>query len=213
MLTFRATSLLNAAQLDYCRKAMVYDFVDSKKKFSWLKPNTSSLFIYFGIKKVTKFLINVKNYFVITLNQQPPPFCYGGIPGIPGMPGKSGSPGMHGKPGSPGSPGRDGRDGRDGAKGNQGNPGKTGPQGPQGTPGINGNNGAKGEPGAQGPPGQKGQRGENGATGIPGTPSAMSYKNWKECAWKNLNDDKEHGLIKVINSSRIQTKLFFITGS
>ena len=25
----------------------------------------------------------------------------------------------------------------------------------------------------------------------------MSYKNWKECAWKNLNDKKDHGLIKV----------------
>ncbi|XP_078367959.1 collagen triple helix repeat-containing protein 1-like isoform X2 [Oculina patagonica] len=116
-----------------------------------------------------------------------PPFCYGGIPG------------MHGKPGSPGVPGRDGRDGREGAKGEQGSPGKSGPQGPpgpQGTPGIEGKDGAKGEPGVQGPPGQKGQRGESGSSGIPGTSGVMSYKNWKECAWKNLDDDKDNGLIK-----------------
>ncbi|XP_078367994.1 uncharacterized protein LOC144651838 [Oculina patagonica] len=118
---------------------------------------------------------------------QPPPFYYGGVPG------------MHGKPGSPGVPGRDGRDGREGAKGDQGSPGKTGPQGPpgpKGTPCINGKDGAKGEPGVQGPPGQKGQRGESGTSGIPGTPSAMLYRNWKECVWKNLNEGKDHGLIK-----------------
>ncbi|KAL9975700.1 hypothetical protein ACROYT_G012891 [Oculina patagonica] len=110
-----------------------------------------------------------------------PPYCYGGIPG------------MHGKPGSPGAPGRDGRDGREGAKGDQGSPGKTGPQGP---PGPKGTNGAKGELGVQGPPGQKGLRGESGTSGIPGTPGAMSSKNWKECAWKNLDDEKDNGLIK-----------------
>ena len=124
------------------------------------------------------------NVFLIPI-QQPPAFCYGGIPG------------MHGKPGSPGAPGRDGRDGREGAKGDQGSPGKTGPQGPPGTPGINGKNGIKGELGVQGPPGLKGQRGESGTSGIPGTLGVMSYKNWKECAWKNLDDDKDHGLIKV----------------
>ena len=25
----------------------------------------------------------------------------------------------------------------------------------------------------------------------------MPFKNWKECVWKNLNDDKDNGLIKV----------------
>ena len=25
----------------------------------------------------------------------------------------------------------------------------------------------------------------------------MPFKNWKECAWKNLNDDKDSGLVKV----------------
>ena len=62
-----------------------------------LSPESDGLRIW-SFKKVSEFLINVK---------QPPPFCYGGIPG------------MHGKPGSPGVPGRDGRDGRDNDKGDQ----------------------------------------------------------------------------------------------
>ena len=140
---------------------------------------------------------SLNNYITLLLFQQPPAFCYGGIPG------------MHGKPGSPGAPGRDGRDGREGVKGDQGSLGKTGPQGPPGSPGINGKNGAKGEPGVQGPPGHKGQRGESGTSGIPGTPGVMSYKNWKECAWKNLNDDKDHGLIKV-NTSFAKQTIFWI---
>ncbi len=100
-------------------------------------------------------------------------------------------PGTHGKPGSPGIPGRDGRDGRDG---NQGTPGSNGPMGP---PGLQG---PKGEHGVQGTSGQKGERGEtgtSGTSGTPETPGTMSYKNWKECAWQNLNDDKDYGLIKV----------------
>ncbi|XP_078368013.1 collagen triple helix repeat-containing protein 1-like [Oculina patagonica] len=110
-----------------------------------------------------------------------PLFCYGGIPG------------MHGNPGIPGIPGRDGPVGREGAKGDKGSPGKTGPQGP---PGPKGTHGAKGEPGVQGPHGQKGQRGESGTSGFPGTPDAMSFKNWKECVWEDLNDQTDQGLIK-----------------
>ena len=89
-----------------------------------------------------------------------------------------GIPGMHG------FPGRDGRDGREGPKGDPGSPGKTGPRGPAG---VNGKDGAKGEPGVRGPPGPKGERGQG----------LMPFKNWKECAWKDLNDDKDNGLIKV----------------
>ena len=122
--------------------------------------------------------------------QQPPPYFYAGMPG------------MHGKPGLPGAPGRDGRDGREGVKGDRGSPGKTGPQGP---PGLKGTPGVKGEPGVRGPPGQKGQRGESGKNGIPGNPGVMSFKNWKECEWKNLNEEKDHGQIKV-NSYDIETK-------
>ncbi|XP_068672507.1 collagen triple helix repeat-containing protein 1-like [Montipora capricornis] len=117
-------------------------------------------------------------------NNAPASLFYGGIPG------------MHGKPGSPGLPGRDGRDGREGAKGDQGQPGKAGPQGPRGVvgpAGANGKDGEKGERGVHGPPGQKGERGESGASGAPGV---KAFKNWKECAWKNINDGKDHGLIK-----------------
>ena len=32
---------------------------------------------------------------------------------------------------------------------------------------------------------------------VPGTPNVMAYKNWKECAWNYLNDDKDNGLIRV----------------
>ena len=95
---------------------------------------------------------------------------------------------MPGKHGTPGAPGRDGRDGRDGAKGDQGLQGKTGPQGPpgdKGPAGVKGEEGAKGETGAQGPPGQIWE------------PGPMPFKNWKECVWKNLNDGKDSGLIKV----------------
>ena len=91
---------------------------------------------------------------------------------------------MHGKPGSPGLPGREG------AKGDQGRPGRTGPQRP---------------------PGQKGQRGESGASGLPGTPGVMPFKNWKECAWKNLNEDKDNGLIKVRTDTRLYATLVTIT--
>ena len=95
---------------------------------------------------------------------------------------------MPGKHGTPGAPGRDGRDGRDGAKGHQGLQGKTGPQGPpgdKGPAGVKGKVGAKGESGSQGPPGQIWELGP------------MLFKNWKECVWKNLNDGKDSGLIKV----------------
>ncbi|CAH3129677.1 unnamed protein product [Porites lobata] len=88
-----------------------------------------------------------------------------------------------GIPGMQGFPGRDGRDGREGPKGDPGSPGKTGPRGPAG---VNGKDGAKGEPGVRGPPGPKGERGQG----------LMPFKNWKECAWKDLNDDKDSGLIK-----------------
>ena len=97
-------------------------------------------------------------------------------------------PGTHGKPGTPGTPGRDGRDGRDG---NQGPVGMTGPIGP---PGLQG---SKGKTGAQGP--------SEEASGL------LSYKNWKECAWKNLNDDKNNGLIKVNDFCRKKDFVFFFT--
>ena len=59
--------------------------------------------------------------------------------------------------------------------------GSAGPPGLQGT---------KGETGAQGPSGQKGESGV-------GTSGVIPHRNWKECAWKDLNEDKDNGLIKV----------------
>ena len=66
--------------------------------------------------------------------------------------------------------------------------------GPMGPPGLQG---TKGETGVQGPSGPTGECGETGESGIPGTPGQTPYKNWKECAWKNLNDETDYGLIKV----------------
>ena len=89
------------------------------------------------------------------------------------------------------SPGILERDGHDGQNGNQGSPGITGPVGPPGPQGT------KGETGVQGPSGQKGEPGETRTSGIDGTSVQTRSKNWKECAWKNLNDNKDNGLIKV----------------
>ena len=49
--------------------------------------------------------------------------------------------------------------------------------------GAQGNQGAKGEQGVQG------AKGEHGGQAI--------QKNWKQCAWKNINDGRDSGLIKV----------------
>ena len=59
---------------------------------------------------------------------------------------------------------------------------------------MKGKDGAKGEPCVRGPPGPKG---EHGQSGHPGNPGLMPFKNWKERAWKDLNDNKDSGLIKV----------------
>ena len=51
--------------------------------------------------------------------------------------------------------------------------------------GVKGQKGAKGDPGVQGPTGQKIEL------------EQMPFKNWKECAWNNLNEGKDNGLITV----------------
>ena len=56
-------------------------------------------------------------------------------------------------------------------------PGDTGPQGP---PGPTGANGVKGEQGAPGP------KEESGSSGM------LANRNWRERAWKNLNDNRDH---------------------
>ena len=67
----------------------------------------------------------------------------------------------------------------------QGKTGSQGPPGDKGPGGVKGEEGAKGETGAQGPPGQNCDLGP------------MPFKNWKECAWNNLDVQKDSGLIKV----------------
>jgi len=72
--------------------------------------------------------------------------------------------------------GRDGRDGKDGiGKDGIGKDGKDG-IGKDGRDGRNGRNGINGK---------DGKDGKDGVT-----------KNWKECAWNKINDDKDNGVIK-----------------
>jgi len=75
--------------------------------------------------------------------------------------------------------------------------GITGPAGPPGLQGI------KGKTDVQGPRGQKGERRDV-------SPGLMSHRNWKECAWKNLNEEKDNGVIKVIDICRMY-KTFIYT--
>ncbi|KAL9976127.1 hypothetical protein ACROYT_G013381 [Oculina patagonica] len=88
-----------------------------------------------------------------------------------------------GVPGVPGVPGLNGRDGAKGDQGPMGAPGKMGPKGPEG------------------PKGDQGIKGEQG--------TQASQKNWKQCAWKNINDGRDSGLIKecVFNKHAQDTAL------
>ena len=53
--------------------------------------------------------------------------------------------------------------------------------------------------GPEGPKGTLGEKGEQGARGPKGEPGAALHalRNWKQCAWEYLNDEKDNGLIKV----------------
>ena len=104
--------------------------------------------------------------------------CAPGIPGIPGSPGPAGPAGVAG---SPGPRGQAGDKGDAGTPGTPGTPGSTGREGPQGAAGDKGSQGA---PGPQGPTGTLGS-------------------NWKQCVFKNLNDDRDSGLVKVNDCIRI----------
>ena len=70
-----------------------------------------------------------------------------------------------------------------------------------GVPGYNGRDGPKEEKGPEGPPGDKGPmgpKGEQGTQGPKGDPSLQAMpKNWKQCAWKNIDEGKDNGMIKV----------------
>ena len=53
--------------------------------------------------------------------------------------------------------------------------------------------GARGTVGDQGIKGDKGEKGES----VTSPSSAVPQTNWKQCVWKNLNDDRDSGKIKV----------------
>ena len=73
-----------------------------------------------------------------------------------------------------------------------------------------GSRGVKGENGAAGPPGPRGDKGEQGVAGSPGSPGAKgevgpkgadaTHRNWRQCAWKDINDARDIGLIRVRNN-------------
>ena len=68
-----------------------------------------------------------------------------------------------------------------------------------------------GTPGKMGPKGSEGPKGEQG--------TQAPQRNWKQCAWKDLNDGRDNGLIKVKdlinnnykNISRLLVSLVFMT--
>ena len=144
-------------------------------------------------------------------------FCAPGFPGIPGSPGPAGpagtagSPGNHGPEGpmgprgNKGDEGPSGRRGTSGLKGAQGPPGPPGPTGKKGKAGARGNQGLpgpKGPQGSSGQPGSRGNKGDTGTRGIQGPPGPKGavgsiVRNWKQCVFKNLNDGRDSGLIKV----------------
>ena len=83
-------------------------------------------------------------------------------------------------------------------------PGMSRPAGPAGVAGSPGKRlqGPKGPKGPSGPTGSPGNKGDTGARGRQGPPALQgppgtSRRNWKQCAFTNLNDGKDSGLIKA----------------
>ena len=147
------------------------------------------------------------NYYMFHFLSQKSIFAHGfsgipgsnGIPGMPGIPGAPGPQGQQGRDGAKGEPGVKGPRGITGTRGQKGNPGSLGKNGAPGMMGIKGDKGHEGSRGSSGPPGIKGVKGEQGSKGEKGeiVNSAVSQTNWKQCVWKNLNDDRDSGKIKV----------------
>ena len=57
--------------------------------------------------------------------------------------------------------------------------------------GVNGTNGKDGRNG------KNGVNGKNGRDGVDGKVVVREKRNWKECAWSHLNDERENGVLKV----------------
>ena len=62
---------------------------------------------------------------------------------------------------------------------------------------MDGVNGTDGKNGKDGLDGINGRDGKDGVNGTDGKPAVTYNKNWKECAWMNINDDKDIGIVKV----------------
>ena len=139
-------------------------------------------------------------FFLLTQGTHPyPPYglcAYGAPFGAPGIPGIPGSPGPAGPTGIAGPPGPRGSTGPQGDKGNAGKPGNQGLPGQQGHSGKMGPQGSTGRQGPRGTKGVAGDKGSQGAPGLQGLPGALGT-NWKQCVFKNLNEGKDTGLIKV----------------
>ncbi|XP_077982790.1 collagen triple helix repeat-containing protein 1-like [Glandiceps talaboti] len=69
---------------------------------------------------------------------------------------------------------------------------------PAGIPGIPGTPGGPGRDGRDGVKGDKGEGGLNGTPGNKGEPGTASVAphNIKQCAWENINDDRDAGIVK-----------------
>ena len=96
------------------------------------------------------------------------------------------------------------------APGIPGIPGSPGPTGPAGVAGSPGNQGPLGPTGPAGPPGNKGDAGDQGPQGPQGPqglPGSLG-RNWKQCVFKNLAEDKDTGLIRV-NSFVMSISMMF----
>ena len=59
--------------------------------------------------------------------------------------------------------------------------------------------GSLGPQGPMGPRGERGYDGKPGSQGLPGPqgPPGTLTSNWKQCVWKNINDDRDTGMLKV----------------
>jgi len=76
-------------------------------------------------------------------------------------------------------------------QGSPGLPGRNGVNGHNGLPGRDGRDGTKGVKGVAGTLGPRGLKGEAGQSG-----KDAEQRNWKQCAWSNVNDGRDIGLVK-----------------
>ncbi|XP_066936544.1 collagen triple helix repeat-containing protein 1-like [Clytia hemisphaerica] len=105
---------------------------------------------------------------------------------------------------------KDGRDGRNGRNGVDGVDGRNGIDGFCGKHGINGTNGIDGKDGRNGKDGKDGRNGKDGKNGRDGRDGKdiTRKRNWKECAWDNISDGRDNGLIKTCSFSKSEQSTY-----